>query len=191
MLLYKLAQDGQVKFASVPIIDTTLNDGLLAAENGSLDATAAGLTQRTEALKRKGRVVTTMDAVNLVDIAGFVCKESVYKKHKKDIESMVKIWCDCANYVLSDPDHHSAPALDYLKANASTHYTIDEFKRALSYEYFPRNIADAQREIVSKDGKYSFERASRLCSDYLFDTGATKTKVPMPHLIPLDDPNED
>ncbi len=85
MLLWLLAHNAGIKFSTVPIIDTTLNDGLLAAENGSLDAAAAGLTQRTEALKLHGRVAVDMDTANLVDIAGFICKESVYKKRKRTL----------------------------------------------------------------------------------------------------------
>jgi hypothetical protein len=183
MLLWLLAHDAGVKFSSVPVIDTTLNDGLLAAENGSLDAAAAGLTQRTEALKRHGRVAVDMDAANLVDIAGFICKESVYKQRKKDIDSLIKMWCDSTHYVLSDLNNHSADALAYLKANSSTSYSLDELKRALSQEYFPSSIADAEKNVVSSKSKYSIQRLSQLCSQYLLETGATKTSRPAPNMI--------
>jgi hypothetical protein len=183
MLLWLLAHNAGIQFSSLPIIDTTLNDGLLAAENGGLDAAAAGLTQRTEALKLHGRVLVDMDAAGLVDITGFVCKESVYRKRKQDIESLIKMWCECAHYVLSDLDHHSAASLAYLKTNASTQYTADEFKKALSLEYFPQSLAAADRNIIADKSKYSIKRISALCSQYLFDTGATKTIRPAPDLV--------
>jgi len=185
MLLWLLAHNAGIKFSTVPVIDTTLNDGMLAAENGSLDAAAAGLTQRTEALKRHGRVAVDMDTAKLVDITGFICKESVYKKRKIEIESLIRMWCDCANYVLSDIDHHSNAALAYLNANASTHYTISEFKRALSQEYFPRSIAAEEKDIVLNSGKYSIGRIARLCNQYLVDTGLTKTTQPAPQMITI------
>ena len=93
---------------------------MLAALNGSLDGAGAGLPQATETIKRHGRVVLTLDTLDLTDVGGFVCKESTYKKRKKEIESLVRIWYDCTNYVLSDLDHHSKASLAYLKANAST-----------------------------------------------------------------------
>jgi len=183
MLLYLLAHNVGINFATLPIVDTTLNDGYLAAENGSLDAAAAGLTQRTEALKHHGRVVVTMDNAGLVDIAGFICKESIYKKRKKNIEALIKMWCDCASYVLCDLNHHSAASLAYLKANSSTKYTLDELKTALAQEYFPVSITAAERDIISSKGKYSIERISKLCGEYLIDTGATKTVRPGPEII--------
>ncbi len=186
MLLWLLAHNAGIKLSSVPIIDSTLNDGMLAAENGSLDAAAAGLTQRTEALKRHGKVAVDMDTVKLVDISGFMCKESVYKKRKKDIESFIRIWFDSANYVLSDIDHRSSPAIAYLDAHASTHYSIREFKAALSQEYFPKSIAEVEKEIVSPKGTYSIDRTANLCSQYLLDIGATKTAQPAPHIITMD-----
>jgi ABC-type nitrate/sulfonate/bicarbonate transport system substrate-binding protein len=186
MLLWLLAHNTGVKFSTVSIADTTLNDGMLAAENGSLDAAAAGLTQRTEALKRHGRVALDMETAGLVDITGFICKESVYKKRKKEIDSLIRIWLDCAHYVLSDIDHHSGAALTYLKANASTKYTIDEFKRALSQEYFPQSIAEEQSEIISPTkGKYSIARIATLCNQYLLDIGAIKTAQPVPQMITI------
>lgn len=185
MLLWMLAHNAGIKFSTVPVIDTTLNDGLLAAENSSLDAAAAGLTQRTEALKHNGHVAVDMDTANLVDITGFICKESVYKKRKKDIESLIKMWCDCANYVLSDLNYHSAASLSYLKSNASTQYTIDEFRRALSQEYFPGSITDAERDIISGKGKYSIGRIAMLCNQYLLDIGAIKMVRPIPQTITI------
>lgn len=185
MLLWKLAHGAGLKFAELPIIDSTLNDGLLAAENGSLDAAAAGLTQRTEALKRHGRIVLTMDAMGAVDPGGFVCKQSVYSKRKKDVESLIRMWFDCANYVLSDLDHHSDTTLAYLKANASTQYTLEEFKRALSQEYVPKSIEEAEKEIISGQGKYSIAEIAALCNDYLLDIGATKKPVAAPKMITL------
>ncbi len=185
MLLWLLAHNAGVKFSSVQVVDTTLNDGMLAAENGSLDAAGAGLTQRTEALKRHGRVAVDMDTVGLVDITGFICKESVYRKRKKEIETLIRIWCDCARYVLSDIDHHSAASLAYLKANASTKYTLEEFKRALAQEYFPRSVAEEQRDIISSTGQYSIARLATLSNQYLLDIGAIKTAGPIPQMMTI------
>jgi ABC-type nitrate/sulfonate/bicarbonate transport system substrate-binding protein len=183
MLLWKLAHDNGLKLSNVKIIDTTLNDGLLAAENGSLDIAGAGLTQRTETIKQHGRVVLTMDNVGLMDPGGFVCKASMYKKRQREIDSLIKMWFDCTKFVMTDLDHHSSDTLAYLKANASTKYTLDEFKAALAQEFIPTSIEEAQKEVVTGKGKYSINKLSGEISDYLLETGATDTPVSPPKMI--------
>ncbi len=180
MLLYMLAQKAGLKFSDLSITYTTMNDGILAAENGSLDIAAAGVTQRTEALKRHGRVVFSADALEVGDIVGLICKESVYTRRKKDIDTLTKMHFDCEKYVLSDLDHHSDAMLAYLKANASTKYTLPEFKQALTYQYFPLSIKDINDEILSPKGKYSIDKQTTIVNQYLLDIGIAK----FPRLVP-------
>lgn len=187
MMIWKLAKIAGMKLSDVQIIDTTLNDGLLATENGSLDIAGAGLTQRTEAIKRKGRVVLTMDTAGTNDPGGFVCKESVYKARKREIDSLVKIWFDCTNYVLSDIDKNSGDTLKYLEANAATKYTLSEFKSALAQEYVPKSISEMQKNVVEGEGKYSIAQAVKLINEYLLDIGVTETPVEAPKVISVKD----
>jgi len=185
MLLYMLTKKIGMKFSNLPITDTTMNDGLLAAENGSLDIAAAGVPQRTEALKQYGRVVFSADALGVGDIVGLVCKESVYKERRKDIDSLIKMQFDCEKFVLNDLDHHSDAMLTYLKANAATQYTLPEFKQALTYQYFPLSIKDAEKEMVFNKGKYSIDKQTDAVNQYLLDIGAIKTARPTPKIISL------
>jgi ABC-type nitrate/sulfonate/bicarbonate transport system substrate-binding protein len=87
MMLFVLGKKAGLKLSDLHYTDTPLSDGLLAAENGSLDIVGAGLPQRNECLKRHGRIVLTIDTVGMGDIIGLSCKESVYKKRKKDIQA--------------------------------------------------------------------------------------------------------
>ena len=185
MIIFSLARRAGIKPSQLRTVDNTINDCLLACEHGSLDASFAGLTQRTEALKRKGRIVLSMDTVGLADVTGFICKQSTLNKRRKDLESLVRIWYDCSNYVVGDLDHHSQATLAYLKANASTQYTLPEFKRALTSEYFPRSLAESRREIVSARGKYSLDRISRETGQYLVEIGAVKTPPLPPEILPI------
>ncbi len=182
MVLYSLARRVGLKPSQLHTVDNTINDCLLACEQGSLDASFAGLTQRTEAFKRKGHVVLAMDTAGIVDITGFVCKRSVLKKRATDLESLIAIWFDCSTYVTSDIDHHSAATLAYLKANASTQYTLAEFRKALSQEYFPRTYGESQNQIVSPTGKYSINRISDEIGQYLVATGQVKVAPPAPQI---------
>jgi ABC-type nitrate/sulfonate/bicarbonate transport system substrate-binding protein len=185
MLLYMLAQKAALKFADIPITDITMNDGLLAAENGSLDIAAAGVPQRTEAIRRHGRVVLSADTFGVGDIIGLVCKESVYKKRQKDIDSLIKMHFDCEKYVLSDIDHHSDTMLAYLRAKASTKYTLPEFKQALTYQYFPLSVKEVEESMVSSVGKYSIGKQTAMVNQYLVDIGTIKSALSVPKPIVL------
>jgi len=187
MLLWELARNAGIKLSGLSIMDTTVNDGLLAAENGDLDIASAGQSQQVEGLRRHGRIVLTMDNLGLTDMAGFVCKESTYRKRKQEINSLIKTWFDCTNYVLNDLEHHSGTMLAYLNTNSSAHFTVEELRETLAREYFPRSSNEVQKEIVSKDGKCSIEEATRLCNQYLFDTRTIKSAKPTPRIIKLDD----
>ncbi len=187
MVLFSLARRVGFDTAKLHTTDITLNDSLLATENGSLDASWAGLTQRTEALKRHGRIVLTMETVGLADITGFVCKASTLKRRRKDIEAMIRMWFDCTDYVFKDLDHHTAAPLAWLKANASTQYTLPEYKKAITQECFPTSIAEAKQLIVDRDGKYSSDRIAREVGQYLVETGAARFAPPPPKLLQLAD----
>jgi ABC-type nitrate/sulfonate/bicarbonate transport system substrate-binding protein len=178
MAIFELAKKVGMKPSELNLIDTTINDGLLAAENGSLDIASAGLTQRTEAVKRGGRVVLTIDTMGIVETDGFVCKESTLKRRRKDLENLVRMWFDCTNYVTSDVDHHAGATLAYLKKNAATQYTLEQYKRTIAEEYFPKSPAEAERELVRPEAKWSLDRQGRFTIDYLHEIGAKAPKTP-------------
>lgn len=127
-----------------------------------------------------------MDTLNAGEIIGLACKASVYKQRKRDIDALIKMWFDSADYVLGDLDHHSAATLAYLKTNASTEYSLNEFKRALSFGYYPRTPNEVASEIVALTGKYSIERQAANVNHYLMAIGAAKYPGGVPKIISLD-----
>jgi hypothetical protein len=131
----------------------------------------------TEAKKRGGRVVLDMDAMGFADITGFVCKKSVLDARRHDIESLIRIWYDTSAYVMSDLDNHSSIPLDYLKRNSATAYTLQQYKDALSQEYFPRSIQEANRELVARTGRYSHDKIGEDVIAYL---GAVRHMTNLP-----------
>ncbi len=185
MMLFVLAKKIGLKLSDLHYTDTPLSDGLLAAENGTLDIVGAGLPQRNECLKRHGRIVLSIDTLGLGDIIGLSCKESVYKKRRKDIEALIRMWLECANYSLSNLKGHCKPELAYLKANSSTKFTLEEFRSALALEYFPKDIAEIEKEIVSDSGKYSIKQGTKAVNEYLIESNLIKTALPAPKPIVL------
>jgi ABC-type nitrate/sulfonate/bicarbonate transport system substrate-binding protein len=167
MMVYSLAKRNSIDPASIKLFNTTLNDGILATKNGSLDIASAGLTQITEAQKENGRVVLTMESMGFADITGFVCKQSTLKAKRKQIEDMLHMWFYCVAYVMKDLDKNSKASLAYLDQKAATKYTLDQYKTALSQEYFPLTAAEANSSMISADGKFSYQRISSDMVAYL------------------------
>lgn len=168
MMIYKLSNDKNLDFTNLDINDNvSLSDGILAAENGSIDIVNAGLTQINEALSRGGKVVLDMETVGFADITGFIVKSSTYTQKKKLIHSFIRNWFEAVDYVLSDIDNNSTIPLDYLKSNASTKYTITSYKEALSQEYFPLSISEVKENILNRNGTFSYKTIQKNLSEYL------------------------
>lgn len=183
MIMYTLARRAGIDPKSLKLVDTPLNDGILATQHGSLDVAEAGLTQMTEANKRGGHVVFTMEDVGLADITGLICKKSTLEKKRPEIEALVRMWFDATKHVMSDLDPNSAVSLDYLRKNSSTAYTVDQYKTALSQEYFPLTVDEARKAFFQTDGAYSVSRISSDVGDYLLTVGKTNAKPTTPVLL--------
>lgn len=185
MMIYATARRGQVDIKSVKLFDSPLNDSLLAAEKGSLDIASAGLTQMTEAKKRGGRVVLQMEDLGFADITGFVCRKSILENRRKDVENVIKMWFDTVTFVMSDLNKNSSIPLEYLAKNSSTQYTLEQYKLALSQEYFPKSILESQQELQTKTGKYSHVKIAEDVLSYMQLTKGAVTSPAVPQFIEI------
>jgi ABC-type amino acid transport substrate-binding protein len=183
MMLFSLAKKAGTDLRDLKITDISLNDGVLAVDGGSLDLAAAGLTQRTASLRKGGRVVLSMETLGFADVTGFICRKSVLDQREADVRNIIETWFKCVDYVYSDMDKNSALPLLYLKNNAAIKYTFEEYKVALSEEYFPRSINESEKELVTEGGKFSVPRISQEVSDYLEVMGIAKEPVPPPVML--------
>ncbi|MDB5470163.1 MAG: hypothetical protein JWR84_1723 [Caulobacter sp.] len=186
MMLHDLATRQGMDPTKLRIIDTPLDQGFLAAENGDLDIAEAGLTQLTEAGRRGGRLVFNMEDLGFADITGFIVKKSVYDSRRKDVENVIRMWFDSVDYVYRDIDTNSAVSLAYLNKNASTRYTLAEYKAALSQEYLPQSVAQAKSTFVVTDAPFSATRIGTSVNRYLVRMGVIKTPTPLPLFSDVD-----
>jgi ABC-type nitrate/sulfonate/bicarbonate transport system substrate-binding protein len=180
MMLFHLASTHGIDFGNVNVVDTPLDQGFLAAEQGSLDIATAGLTQLTEAERRGAQAVLTMDDLGFADLTGFIVKKSVYEVRRKDVENVVRMWFDSVAYVFADIDRNSKNSLAYLDRNASTRYTLQEYKKALGQEYFPTTLAEAKAQLIDPSGRFSAELIGHAAVQYLVQKGTIKRPVPLP-----------
>jgi ABC-type nitrate/sulfonate/bicarbonate transport system substrate-binding protein len=169
MALYQLANYAKVDIKQLKLTDVSMADGILGLQAGSLDFASAGLTQRNEVEKRGGKVALNFNTLGFADLTGFICKKSVYEKRRTEIEALIKMWFECVDYIMSDVDKHVGIAtLPYLDKNASTKYTIESYKTAISQEVFPRSITEAHALILSDTAHFSGTKIYQAVSNYLF-----------------------
>ncbi|BBB32576.1 hypothetical protein TTHT_1037 [Thermotomaculum hydrothermale] len=185
MLVFKLAKTAGIDKKSLKIYDVPMADAILAAQHGDIDIAAVGLTQLTEAIKRGGKSLLIMDDIGFSDITGLVCKESYLKNHREDLIKLIKMWYECTNFVFSDIEHNSKYSLDYLRKNASTKYTVESYKKALSFEYFPLSYNEAYNSIIKEGSKYDYKRLYKDMTDFLIEEKIIKKRPPLPQFIKL------
>lgn len=185
MMIFSLAKKCNYPYSNLKLYDTPLNDGLLATQKGSLDISAAGLTQITETIKNNGKVVLTMEDLGFADVTGFICKKSILESKRAEIEDLIKMWFECVSFVYSDLPKNSKYSLKYLDEKAATKYTFEQYQTALSQEYFPLSIEEANRQIKANDGKFSYKRISDEISNYLTVNKAVTQKPKSPNFIEI------
>ena len=184
MMIYSVAARGGLKPDDLRVFDTPMNDGLLALEAGSLDISAAGLTQVTEAQKRRGGLVLSMEDAGFADVTGFICRTSTLQTRRADLEALVRMWFASVDYVMADLRQNSARSLAYLRANAATQYTFEEYERALSQELLPRSLDGLRRDVLAEGARYDFVRLGNEINSYLVANRLVQkpTELPRPLL---------
>jgi hypothetical protein len=185
MILFSLANRHNIQFKKLKIYDTPMNDGFLAAQgsNPSIDITSAGLTQITEGFKHDGRLVLEMENIGFADITGFICKQSTLNNKREQIENFIRMWFECVDYVFKDINENSKFSLKYLNEKAATKYSLEQYKTALSQEFFPKSIIETENSIISDTGLYSSKKISKDIIEYLYTNSIVKIKPPIPQFI--------
>ena len=177
MLLSELARKVGKTLADVDFIDMGAENGLLAAINGSVDATSAGLTQKNEALRQDGRVVLEMTDLGQVDIAGFIARKSTLIEKEDEINALIKMWVESCAYTLADLDANSEHPLEYLRRSSSTQYTPEDFATALSQEILPTTFDYLKMNVIEDGSPYDYRRVVETTSAYYIETGDL-TEIP-------------
>ncbi|GMV20765.1 MAG: hypothetical protein AMXMBFR57_07140 [Acidimicrobiia bacterium] len=183
MMIHILASRVGVDSSTLRLTDLPMNDSLLALESGSLDAASAGLTQLNEASRRGGRLVLAMEDLGVADITGFIARRSTIDARRADLEGLVRAWFSSVDYVMQDLDVNSASSIDYLRRQASTQYSLEEYKAALSQEFLPRSLAELEAGILAPGAQFDFDRLVQEINEYLVATGRVTTPAPAP--LPL------
>jgi NitT/TauT family transport system substrate-binding protein len=179
MMLFRVAKQAGIDPQTLHIVDSGLDNSLLAARNGDLDIASAGLTQLTEARRTGGRLVLSMDTANFADITGFITTKRKLAEKRPQIEAFIRMWFETVAYVLADPVKNSAYTRAYLDQHGATHYSPQEYAAAVSNEFFPRSIPEMQATLLSKNGRFSMAGITDSASSFLV-ANKIVTRAPLP-----------
>lgn len=185
MMLFKVATGAGIDPASLHIINSGLDNSLLAARNGDLDIASAGLTQLTEARRTNGRLVLSMETADFADITGFVTTRRHLAAHKAQIEAFIHMWFDTVSYVLADPVKNSAYTRDYLNQHGATHYSPEEYAAAVANEFFPRSPEEMSQTLLSPTGRFSMQGIVDSASKFLVANNIVKRPPQAPQPLQL------
>ena len=188
MAIYSLANKVKYDIDNIRLLDVAMADGILGLQSGSLDFASAGLTQRNEVEKRGGKVALSFRTMGFADITGFICKQSTLDAHREEIISMIKIWFECVDFVMSNVDENVKIAtLPYLDQNASTKYTTETYKRAIGEEVFPRSVHQADSLIIAPNAHFGADKIYEDVSNYLLQNDIVTSRPIQPLFLNLID----
>lgn len=84
------------------------------------------------------------------------------------------------DYVYAALEKNSVHSLDYLRKNAATRYSYEEYVQALSQEYLPRSLEDLRSNVLAHDSQYDFTRIGTSINEYLTSNGLVDKPPPLP-----------
>jgi ABC-type nitrate/sulfonate/bicarbonate transport system substrate-binding protein len=183
MLLAALKLAGMDPKKDIDLRYVKLADGLPAFLAGDLDVVGAGVTQRTEAMRYGHQLFLDMESFGFAEIIGIVTTEHFARQHQKQLDALVGTWFESVNRLMSDVDTFSKAVLDYLDKNSSTKYTLTEYKEALTFQEFPRNLADARALMMQPSGKFYWKRTWDIVNDYLVETKKAERPIPVTYFM--------
>jgi len=153
-IVLQAIEKANLKRSDVKLIHASPEDSLAAFLAGSVDAFAAGLTERVEA-RRHGAVelLTTSDvAMPVVD--GLITTEEFASAHRELLDKLCVLWFRTIQYMNQDLVQNSSTILDYLKSTASTRYAPEEYKVAWTFNVFPPNARSAKELFSNSTSPY-------------------------------------
>jgi NitT/TauT family transport system substrate-binding protein len=184
MFLEVLRQSGSNK-AAFDIRDVQLAEGLPALLSGVLDIAAAGVTQRTEALRRGNVVLLEIEDLGFAEIIGLMTTRSYYESNREQLESLRKSWFETIQALRQNPQKNTRGIIEYLAQNASTKYSFDEYMAALGAQEFPLTEDEADAMFMEPAGRFYWRRTWDLVNQYLIETGQIKVPVSTDYYVRL------
>ena len=176
--LEAIRQGGLDPVKDVTLIHASPEDSLAAFLAGSLDAFAAGLTERTEARRRGAVELLVTSDVTLPVVDGIVTTEEFAARHQDVLDRLVGTWFRTISYMEVDLTKNSNHIREYLRTAASTNYSVDEYRIAWTFNLFPQDAEKADRLFNDASSVYYWRRSWDSVNTFLVKEQKISTPVP-------------
>ena len=177
-MLYSALKTAGMTMGDVDVRYVKFADALPAFLSGSLDVIATGVTQRTEVARHGHKLFMDGEQFGFVNVDGLMTTERFAKEHPEELQKIVDVWFKTVNALLDDTNTNAQPIIEYLDHTASTRYSLDEYKNAISLQEFPQSREESATLINHPSGKYYWKRIWDIMTNYLVLTGQASQPVP-------------
>jgi ABC-type nitrate/sulfonate/bicarbonate transport system substrate-binding protein len=160
------------------IIYAAPEDCLAAFIARSVDAFAAGLTERVEARRHGAIELLTTSDVMMPVIDGLVTTDEFATKNQVALDKLVQIWFKTIRYIAEDVPSNSKEIREYLRTTASTRYSPEEYAIAWTFDIFPRNAAEANALFNQERSKFYWKKSWEDVGQFLVEHHQAKSIPP-------------
>lgn len=169
---------GDVDLSEVTLVHGRYEDNLAAFLAGSVDAFAAGLTERIQARKSGAVGLLLNEAVSSPVIDGWATTGEFVQQNPETLWSLTSLFFRAVTYMEEDLKGRAHLATDYLKGKASVEYSDDEYAIAWTFQYFPKNKQAARDAFLAEDSPYFWKHNWDATTKFLRENGKIKEDIP-------------
>ncbi|MEK6411049.1 MAG: ABC transporter substrate-binding protein [Acidobacteriota bacterium] len=148
--LRRLMKESGYDPADFRFVNSQLEAGINGLSDRNVALAAAGIVERPEAEGRGYKVALDSLDLEMIVIAGFICRADFYEKHRDAVDTFLSIWFTSVNEALAHPRENYEIFHSYLSNRGAKVPSFDEYEGALRYTRFARNPAEVRSMFLDE-----------------------------------------
>ena len=131
-------------------VNSQLEAGINGLSDRNVALAAAGIVERPEAERRGYKVALDSLDLEMVVIAGFICRADFYAQHRDAVDAFLLTWFKSEDEALAHPQENYEIFKTYLSNRGAKVPAFDEYERALRYTHFARNPGEVRSMFLDQ-----------------------------------------
>jgi len=158
---------------SFRFVNSQLEAGINGLSDRNVALAAAGIVERPEAERRGYKVALDSLDLEMIVIAGFICRSEFYAEHRDAVDAFLSTWFKSVNEALEHPRENYEIFQSYLSNRGAKVPSFDEYQRALKYTRFARNPAEVRSMFLDETALSFWRKPWDARVQQLRDSGQT------------------